>query len=514
MLFNSYGYIFAYLPATLLVYFLLGKQSTKLASIWLTAASLFFYAWWNPKYIILLVLSIIFNYVIGMQLSRSYESSLRSRMSRVLVVGVSVNLLLLGYYKYMNFFIANVSEVLGTNFNMEEIILPIGISFFTFTQIAFLVDASRGLAKEYDFVHYCLFVTYFPHLIAGPVLHHKEMMPQFSSSNTYRFEYDNMAIGISLFFFGLFKKTVLADNVSGYATPVFEAAARGEDVATFEAWGGALSYTLQLYFDFSGYTDMAIGSSRMFGVKLPINFYSPYKATNIIDFWKRWHISLSRFLRDYLYIPLGGNRRGEFRRYINLFITMLLGGIWHGANWTFMIWGGLHGFYLIINHFWQSCRKWLGFDSTKTSVIYRLTCHSITFIAVVSAWVFFRSSSLQTATIIIKGMMGFNGTLLPLSWLEDNEQNFVIRWLLSKGCKPALDETLFDGNTELLVIAILLLISLVLPNTSEIFSDNRSDFSVYWHWQANTRWLILTIVMGFLAILSISDLSEFIYFQF
>ena len=514
MLFNSYGFIFFFLPFTLLVFFALGRQSSRLASLWLTAASFLFYGWWNPKYVALLILSIIFNYVIGMNLAKSYGSGQLTKIFRLLVIGISANLLLLAYYKYSNFFVANVNAWFEAGFSMQEIILPIGISFFTFTQIAFLVDASRGLAREYDFVHYCLFVTYFPHLIAGPVLHHKEMMPQFSSSQTYRFDYDNMAIGLSIFFFGLFKKLVLADNASGYSTPVFDAAARGVDVATLEAWGGALCYTFQLYFDFSGYTDMAIGSSRMFGVKLPINFFSPYKATNIIDFWRRWHMTLSRFLRDYLYIPLGGNRRGKLRRYIHLMITMLLGGLWHGANWTFMIWGCLHGIYLIINHVWQGFRGWLGYDLNNSSLIYRMSCRCITFIFVVFAWVFFRSNSLQAAIIFIKGMLGFNGTLLPLGWLEDSEQNIFLQWLLSIGCKPALNDILFEGGNELWLIGILLFISWFLPNTSEIFLNDRLKSNAYWHWQPNKTWLAITIGVGFFAILSISDMSEFIYFQF
>ena len=513
MLFNSYSFIFAYLPTTLLVFFAIGRQSTRLASLWLTMASFVFYGWWNPRFIILLMLSIVFNFYIGKKLVELNLECQIYKKNRVLSLGVTINLLLLVYYKYANFFISNLNDVLGTGYSTAEIILPIGISFFTFTQIAFLVDASRGLVKEYDFVHYCLFVTYFPHLIAGPVLHHKEMMPQFADLKTYKLNFDNIAIGLSIFVIGLFKKLVLADNASTYATPVFEAAENGVDVTTLEAWGGALSYTLQLYFDFSGYTDMAIGSSRMFGVKLPINFFSPYKATNIIDFWRCWHISLSRFLRDYLYITLGGNRRGKIRRYINLMLTMFLGGLWHGANWTFVVWGCLHGFYLIINNFWQSFIGWLGLDSKKHSIIYRIFSRLITFVAVVFAWVYFRSNSILTANVVIKGMLGINGTLLPIKWVEDSD-NFIIRWFLSQGFRPTITDTLFDGGSELRLIVILLSICLFLPNTDEVFSSNQAKGNVLWIWKPNKCWLFITIVMGFFAILSISDLSEFIYFQF
>ena len=514
MLFNSYSFIFAYLPITLLVFFAIGRQSPRLASMWLTVASFAFYGWWNPKLVFLLFLSILFNFTFGTKLADLYKEGQGRRKTSILTLGVSVNLLLLAYYKYSFFFISNLNDAFGTSYHIQEIILPIGISFFTFTQIAFLVDASQGLVKEYDFIHYCLFVTYFPHLIAGPVLHHKEMMPQFSCPQTYRLNYDNIAIGLTIFIIGLFKKLVLADNASVYATPVFEAAEKGINVTTLEAWGGALAYTFQIYFDFSGYTDMAIGSSRMFGVKLPINFFSPYKATSIIDFWRHWHMSLSRFLRDYLYIPLGGNRRGKVRRYINLMVTMLLGGLWHGANWTFVVWGCLHGLFLIINHACQNIYGRLVYPFEKHSVISTFISHCITFISVVFAWVFFRSDSLQSANIVIRGMLGFNGTALPWKWVEDSDQNTFIQWLFSIGFRTAYNDKLFDGDPELRVLFILLFICLFLPNTEEIFSCNRLSINDMWIWKPNKYWLFFTVLVGFLAILSISDMSEFIYFQF
>ncbi len=514
MLFNSYAFIFAYFPATLCLFFFLGNKSPRIASLWLTIASFIFYGWWSQKYVLLLFISIIINYVVGMKLAEAYADGRADKNKTILMCAVSANILLLVYYKYMNFFVLNFNKAFGCEYQFPEIILPIGISFFTFTQIAFLVDASRGLAKEYNFIHYCLFVTYFPHLIAGPILHHKEMMPQFSNPRTYRFNFDNMAIGLTIFIIGLFKKVVLADNVSGYASPVFDAATKGLSVSTFEAWGGALAYTMQLYFDFSGYTDMAIGSSRMLGIKLPINFLSPYKAHNIIEFWRRWHITLSRFLRDYLYIPLGGNRRGKFRRHMNLLATMLLGGLWHGANWTFLIWGGLHGVYLILNHGWQNIRKKFGYHSTDTTLIYQFICHFITFISIVFAWVFFRSTSSDAAIIVIKGMLGMNGTLLPLKWVEDTGSNFIVHWMLSNGIKPALNDNLFTGSNEIWVIALLLCICMFLPNTSDLFCEKNKDGSQLWLWHPNKIWVTLTIIMGVISILCISDMSEFIYFQF
>jgi len=353
MLFNSYQFIFLFLPVTLLVFFLIGnKGHHRIALSWLVGASLFFYAWWNPAYLGLLLFSLLFNYACGVALSNKSEQAQNSNRL-LLFAGVAINLLLLGYYKYANFFIDNINAFSESNWHLNTIILPLAISFFTFQQVAYLVDAYRGETKEYNFLHYALFVTFFPQLIAGPIVHHKEMLPQFAKEETYRLNKQHLAIGLTIFIIGLFKKVVIADTFAGYATPIFLGAESGETLTFFQAWEGAIAYTLQLYFDFSGYSDMAIGLARMFGIKLPLNFNAPYQACNIIDFWRRWHITLSRFLRDYLYFSLGGNRKGEFRRYINLFLTMLLGGLWHGAGWTYIAWGGLHGSYLVINHIWQ-----------------------------------------------------------------------------------------------------------------------------------------------------------------
>ncbi len=313
---------------------------------------MFFYGWWSTTYIPLLLASIVFNYTVGYIIAKNHERA-RAKSKAALYVGVISNLLLLCYYKYSNFFLGEVARSTGVHMPTLELVLPLGISFFTFTQIAFLVDAWKGKAQEYNFWHYLLFVTWFPHLIAGPILHHGQMMPQFKDPEIYRIRSRNISIGVALFAVGLGKKLLLADPISTYADPVFHAAATGQAIGPMIAWVGAIAYTLQIYFDFSGYSDMAVGLSMLFGIHLPINFNSPYKARNIIEFWRRWHMTLSQFLRDYLYIPLGGNRKGETRRLVNLMLTMLLGGLWHGANWTFVIWGALHGAYLCINHMFQ-----------------------------------------------------------------------------------------------------------------------------------------------------------------
>lgn len=322
MLFNSYEFIFLFLPLTLAGFFFIGRSSHHLAALWLGMASLAFYAWWNPIYVLLLLASIAANYGLGYAIGHGAEAS----KGRLLAIGMVTNLALLGYFKYADFFLSSVNAVAGTQWPLLNVVLPLGISFFTFTQIAFLVDVRRGVAHEYRFVHYLLFVTYFPHLIAGPVLHHKQMMPQFQHRAIYRPHGECIAAGLTFFVIGLAKKVLLADNLGDYATPFFDDARLGLDPGPIQAWTGAIAYTLQLYFDFSGYSDMAIGLSLLLGIRLPVNFDSPYRAANIIDFWRRWHMTLSAFLRDYLYIPLGGNRLGAGRRYVNLLATMVLGG--------------------------------------------------------------------------------------------------------------------------------------------------------------------------------------------
>jgi len=407
MLFNSYIFIFGFLPVVLLGFFWLARFSHTYAAGWLALASLFFYGYWNPAYVGLLLLSITCNYSFGTWIAKAGARSKEqgSRKKHLLIVAIVANISLLAYYKYANFFVSNLSPLLGTDWNLANIILPLGISFFTFTQIAFLVDTYRGEVKEYNFVHYVLFVTYFPHLIAGPILHHKEMMPQFARHATYRINWEHVATGMMLFTLGLCKKTLWADPIAVYSDGIFSGIAFGATPTIYEAWAGALAYTLQIYFDFSGYTDMALGIALMFGIRLPINFDSPYKSTSIIEFWRRWHMTLSRFLRDYLYFPLGGNRKGKTRRHINLMATMLLGGLWHGAGWTFIVWGALHGAYLGINHLWKALlpgKRWL------PVWLGNLAGGLLTFVAVMVAWVVFRAPNMTDATVMLKAMFGLS----------------------------------------------------------------------------------------------------------
>ncbi len=444
MLFNSYEFIFLYFPIVLSGFFFIGKYSYRFAALWLAAASLFFYGWWNPKFVTLLLGSIIFNFAAGYLIA---HKKFAAKQKIIFVISIAINLILLGVFKYTNFFIATANS-LGVHWSSLDIILPLGISFFTFTQIAYLVDVYKGIAREYNFIHYMLFVTWFPHLIAGPVLHHKQMMPQFASPSIYKPNNESIAVGLTLFSLGLFKKVVLADQFALFANPVFNGAGQGESPMIEKAWFGVLAYTLQLYFDFSGYSDMAIGLSRIFNVKLPLNFNSPYKAANIIDFWRRWHMTLSKFLRDYLYVPLGGNRKGPARRHLNLMVTMLLGGLWHGAGWTFVLWGGLHGLYLVLNHAW---RKLTGTTGIAKNRLTHAASVFITFIAVMIAWVPFRATSMSATINIWKGMAGLNGNLgdktrlglyllgLIIIWALPNTQQWLSKY------SPAWDDVTSSG---------------------------------------------------------------------
>jgi len=524
MLFNSYEFIFLFFPIVFIGFFWLARFGYRVSALWMALASLFFYGWWSVEYIGLLLSSIIVNYSMGYLIGH-VRRPVHAKL--FLAFAVTANLGLLAYYKYANFFIDTTNWVSDGNVALLDIILPLGISFFTFTQIAFLVDVYRGLAREYNFIHYLLFVTYFPHLIAGPVLHHAQMMPQFAKKITYKLQLDNVALGLSIFTIGLAKKVLLADNFAVYAEPIFAAAALGVQPDFIEAWTGALAYTLQLYFDFSAYCDMAIGISMVFGVKLPINFNSPYKAANIIDFWRRWHMTLSQFLRDYLYIPLGGNRKGPLMRYMNLMITMLLGGLWHGASWTFVMWGGLHGLFLVINHAWQSVVAGRLPSAGFTARIYYLAATMLTFLCVVIAWVFFRAESFSSAILILNGCFGYGGISLPSTLGVLAERFGSLAELLPVAVSfggvflniPGLGS--LGGIAPFAKLLLLgLLIVWFAPNSQQFFNfieQNDGKVKLFkWDiaWQPKP---VVGFVFGCLFCLALSKLdkvSSFLYYQF
>ncbi|MDP6352273.1 MAG: MBOAT family protein [Alphaproteobacteria bacterium] len=512
MLFNSYEFIFVLLPISVFFFYFLGNRIGGTAPIfWVVCCSLFFYGWWNPSYLLLILVSIVFNFLVGTTLSRQARHGQASR--GLVTFGVVANLATIGYFKYAMFFVDNVNTLTGSEYNIGNIILPLAISFFTFQQITFLVDSYKGEAEEYNFVQYCVFVSFFPQLIAGPIVHHSEMMPQFHRPDLYRLDWRNIALGLAIFSIGLFKKAVLADGIAAHGTSVFAAAAEGETLDFLTAWGGALSYTFQLYFDFSGYSDMAVGGARMFGIRLPLNFNSPYKATNIVDFWRRWHMTLSRFLRDYVYIPLGGNRHGAARRHGNLLFTMLVGGLWHGAGWTFVIWGGLHGLYLIVNHLWHALRRRLnGGAPPEPSWLGQRAGQTLTFLAVIVGWVFFRATTLDGAVRMIEGMAGLNGVSVPVAaiyvlgplgpWLREAGLGFV----------PG-------GGAEFAAtwvwIVVLLVVALTAPNSQQLVGlDERARPSARLLWRPALPWAVGTAAVLAGGILALPQVSEFLYFQF
>jgi len=464
MLFNSPIYLFLFLPLAVVVYFYLNRYRLTLAGkTWLVFASLFFYSYWNPVYLPLIVASMLVNYGVGSVLSRS-ERAGRRKVSRklFLLAAVGANLALLGYYKYADFFLTNVNAATGSELKLLHLALPLAISFFTFQQIAYLVDSYQGETHEYDFLNYCLFVTFFPQLIAGPIVHHKEMMPQFEKARNMVLSHRNVAIGLFVFFLGLFKKVVVADTFAQWAALGFDGSAT---LGFLGAWAASLSYAHQLYFDFSGYTDMAIGSAYLFNIVLPLNFNSPYKALDIQDFWRRWHMTLSRWLRDYLYIPLGGNRRGEGRTYLNLFLTFLLGGLWHGAGWTFVVWGAMHGAGTAMHKFWQR----LG------TPLPRWLAWFLTFNFVNLAWVFFRARDFDAALRVLSGMAGLNGFAL--------------------GGIPKTALWLSLGFLAVVAFA---------PNSTDL----RERF------RPNRLFAAVTVVLIVVSLFCLDRVSEFLYFQF
>ncbi|MEO5372043.1 MAG: MBOAT family protein [Magnetococcus sp. DMHC-1] len=494
-----------------------------MAVLWLGLVSLFFYGWWNASFVILLLFSIIANFYFAKILSSAVEN--KSKWKKTFLAGsISFNIVILCYFKYVNFFIDTLNSVTGWQIPFAHVILPLGISFFTFTQTAFLVDVYRGIAREYNFIYYLLFVVYFPHLIAGPVLHHKQVMPQFADRKIYRLQLENISTGMTIFTIGLAKKVFLADPLGSYVTPVFQAADRGFEPMLIASWCAAISFTLQLYFDFSGYSDMAIGISRLFGVDLPINFASPYKAVNIIEFWRRWHITLSNFLRDYLYIPLGGNRQGRMRRHINLMLTMLLGGLWHGASWNFVAWGGLHGLYLVINHAWHGVRERLGIlPVVDPSGFSRVVATGLTFLAVVCAWVLFRADNLTSASVILQGMVGIHGITLPpgvavvlnplLSMLSSHHP--TIQYDGAFAGVPGLRD--FSGF--LLLSGAACLVTFALPNTQEWMSlverrCSRMNLTSGSSWSPNVFYAVLMGVVFFYVLIGLNKISQFLYYQF
>lgn len=489
MLFNSYIYILIFLPLTVSVYFLLNrKHLTTAAKTWLLGASLLFYGYWNIVYLPLLLTSIGVNFMLGSALGQMRDASPPIHRKSLLAGGIVLNLGLLFFFKYSDFFIENINAAAAVGIEPLGIILPIGISFFTFQQIAFLVDSYRAEVREYDLLNYSLFVSFFPQLIAGPIVHHKEMMPQFAALRNKLPNAKNIYEGLTLFSIGLAKKAFIADGFAKWADAGFNSTA---PLHMADAWIASLSYTFQLYFDFSGYMDMALGAALLLNIRLPINFNAPYQATSIQDFWRRWHITLGRFLLDYLYIPLGGNKKGTPRTLINLFTVFLIGGLWHGAAWTFVAWGAFHGLGMATHAIWRS----IGMRLPKG--IAWLT----TFLFVNTGWVLFRAESFEQAIGIMKSMIGINGVVLH------GKMQSIAGWLPRSGLDFGAWKVGESGGTTLFAFYLIifgLIGCLLLRPARELLMETPPSFR-------KDLWAVASFVLGFI---SLSRVTEFIYFQF
>ena len=519
MLFNSYGFVLVFLPAAVLLFFVIGSRSRQWALSWLVLASLLFYAWWRPANLLIIAPSIVVNFVAARTLLRLGATGRASTARIVLALGVAFNVLFLGYFKYANFAVGAVNDLAGTSFVLEQIILPLGISFITFQKIAFLVDVQSRRVDAFTLREYLLFVLFFPQLIAGPIVHYRELMPQFRAVSC-RFDKTNVSVGLTLFVLGLAKKVLIADQMAPFVSTIFGQAAAGGDVSLVPAWAAAVGFTLQIYFDFSGYTDMALGVARFFGVRLPPNFDSPLKASSIIDFWARWHMSLTRFLTAYIYNPMalaaarrhmatgtiqpGGSLAtpGGFLQMLVLptVVTMLISGIWHGAGYGFILWGLLHGVYLSINHGWRRfagprLRQNPAYEGTMT-----LAGHALTFGCVVISMVLFRSPTLPAAAALFRGMAGLGGV--------DAADNGV-------------DLALFG-----LWVLGAALVAFICPNTLQLLE--RFEPALDWKpanrsarpwvpgvaWRPNMPWAAAISAVAALAALYLGGQTEFLYWQF
>jgi D-alanyl-lipoteichoic acid acyltransferase DltB (MBOAT superfamily) len=540
MLFNSYIFIFGFLPVVLAGFYILGERRRQWALLWLTVASLLFYAWWRPLNVLLIAPSILINYGIARFMERNGQEHPK-RARAALIAGIVFNVCFLGYFKYLGFGEQALNDLFGTGFVLTRVILPLGISFITFQKIAFLVDVHAGRVSRFTLREYALFVLFFPQLIAGPIVHYREMMPQFQAAPC-RFDAENASVGLSLFFFGLAKKLILADPLGRMVGPLYDRAASGAPQSMTDAWIAALGFTLQIYFDFSGYCDMALGLARFFGIKLPVNFNSPLKARGIIDFWSRWHVTLTRFLTAYLYMPMTlamtrrrvasgkpvlGARDMGAPAFVSVLamptiLTMLVSGVWHGAGYTFILWGLLHGVLLCINHAWRLIRPSIWRDTVSYRRRMAPVAFLLTFLSVVFAMVLFRAPTVSSAVILWKGMIGGYGATLPQAILS--RLGPMAGWLQAFGVQPAWTSGSFL-LTATARIAVLLFIALALPNTLELLAAYEPALGVkpaktpgrllrVTEWHPNGTWAIGLACVALAGMLSLGGVHEFIYWQF
>lgn len=540
MLFNSYLFIVVFLPVTLLGCFLIASRwGPTAAQDWLIAASLIFYSSWNIAFLPLLLASTAFNFAVARRMLQVEDDA----RGRLLAVALAVDLGLLGYYKYAGYFVSSVDALSGAHWSIGAIALPLGISFYTFQQITLLVDASQGRIKSFRYRDFLLFVTFFPHVVAGPIVHHKEVMPQFERAR-YTFDPENVAVGFTLFAAGLFKKAVIADGIATQVASFFSQAASGQPLTLLDAWTAAIGFTLQIYFDFSGYSEMALGLARAVGIKLPVNFNSPLKAATIVEFWQRWNMTLTRFLTAYIFNPLtlrltrswlargrrgvGGTRTTPAAFVVLLavpiLVTMFLSGLWHGAGNQFLVFGVLNGVYLVICHAWRLYRPTVWPDGPGYRRIMGPGGPALTFVAVAIAMLFFRSSSVAAALDIVGGMAGLHGVTLPEGVVRQAPR--LAHALAEAGVRFQPGRLIDAFN---LWIVIPLAIALAAPNVLEIMREAKPAItapnptrsggrlhrlSEHLSWRPTAAWALLTAVIAVSDLLSLNKVTEFLYWQF
>ncbi len=511
MLFNSYSFILLFLPFSLLVFFSCNKKNFSL--VILLSCSLFFYAFSSLEYLSLILFSIFFNYMLAKQIIALQLT----KKKRLFYLGVLLNLLILGYFKYTNFIIININSFLDSKIDVKNIVLPLAISFFTFQQIAFLADALKNKINNLNFLRYALFITFFPQLIAGPIVRYNNIVPQFIKKKSNKFRHSNFLVGLLLFILGLSKKVLLADNLAPYVDIAFQSGEASNSIHSLDCLLASLSYSLQLYFDFSGYCDMAIGLAKMFNINLPLNFNSPYKALNIIDFWRRWHITLTKFLTEFIFMPLNlklsrkvlainkGIVNGNVVLYFSLIITFLVSGVWHGANWNFIFWGVVHGIFLAFNYFWSSCKKRLGLSWLDKLFLYKALCRIFTFFCITFSFVFFRSDSL---------LSGFN--FISSFYVNLNNINSFADSMIFN----------YGGNIKFLFLFLLSIIIVnFFPNTQEISYAIAPKMNIYKNETSNLKFSILNnykkvliatfvVFLFYLNLSQLININEYIYFRF
>ncbi|MBQ7739473.1 MAG: MBOAT family protein [Desulfovibrionaceae bacterium] len=493
MLFNSYLFLFCFLPLCIFCFRIASVAGSSRMAICLLVFSLIFYGSWDPSALLLLLAMVCINYGLAQMLVQLANDP---RRKWLLTLGIIINLLPLIYFKYSGFLLTNIAYCLDLKLDFVSPSLPAGISFYTFIQIAWLVSVARGVNNPEGLTRHMVFSTAFPYILSGPIVRYEQLGPELDN---LRAPTANMlALGFSLFSVGLAKKVLLADSLAPYANAVFNAAEKAWPITGTEAWLGSLTYSFQLYFDFSGYTDMAIAIGLMLGLRLPENFISPYKSTGIVDFWRRWHITLGLWLRDFLYIPLGGNRKGKWRQYRNLFLTMLIGGAWHGAGWTFIIWGALHGLMLTVNHFFRAITRDTKASVWLASLPVRVISIAITFFCLNFCWVIFRTPTLEGALNMYGAM--FSGSLQSPGALGT--------------LAGYLPNHYFNDVFGLIILGVSAVIIFALPSSHEIFSQREDAPKPWLHFRYTKTWAALAAFLFFAALLFISRKSAFLYFQF